>query len=301
MVDRIATMPQSSSLAKELMRLQVDYAEGQVQASSGLKSDTYQGIATTTQKLLSLESEYSSITAQSENAQTALDRVNGMYNAVQSMVDMMTSAQTTLSALTSANGSDATTVQFDAQESVEEFSSVLNTQQGGRYLFGGGVTDHAPVNLSNAGYSTATSPSTVDANYYEGSDYIAKVQAADNLDISYGITADNSAFETAFRAYNLVINNVSDDAALSEAYELFNDAFDALNTMQTTLSNQATTLDDQINRNADELNLLDNIIGDIKNVDLSEVTVKLTELETQLEASYSLATKLLKLNLYDYL
>jgi flagellar hook-associated protein 3 FlgL len=301
MVDRIASHAQSLTLASELMRLQSSYAKGQLQASSGLKSDNYQGIANSTQRLLSLESDYSHVTAQSENAQIALDRVNGMYAAVQNMIDMVTSAQTMLSGAISGGGLGQENLETEAEQSRDSFVSSLNTQQAGRYLFGGGVTDTAPVDIDDVDYTVALPPSTVDTAYYQGNGYIAKVQASDNLSVAYGITADNSAFEKVLRAYNLMANNASDDIALQEAYELLQEGFDGLNNMQTTLSNQAAALDDQINRNADDLNLLDNLIGDIKSVDLAEITVKLATLETQLEASYSLTTKLLKLNLHDYL
>lgn len=301
MVDRIATHAQSQSLARELMRLQTDYAKGLSQQSSGLKSDTYQGMASSTQRLLSLEAEYSRMTSQSEGAQIALDRVNGMYNAVQSMIDMITTARTDISAAISGSGLDATNLELSMQEAFEGFASNLNMQQGGRYLFGGGVTDTAPVNISDADYAAPTIPSSSDTAYYQGDDYIAKVQASESLSVSYGITAANPAFEKALRAYNIIVNNPSDETALQEAYQLFDEAFEALNDMQTTLSNQASRLDNQINQNADDLNLLDNLISDIKSVDLTEVTVKLKELETQLEASYSLATTLLQLKLSDYL
>lgn len=301
MVDRIATHAQSQSLARELMRLQTDYAKGLTQQSSGLKSDTYQGIATSTQRLLSLESEYSRLTSQSEGAQMGLDRVNGMYNAVQSMIDMITTARTDISAAISGSGLDANNLQLSMQEAFEGFASNLNMQQGGRYLFGGGVTDTAPVNITDTDYVAPTVPSTADTEYYQGDSYIAKVQASESLTVSYGITADNPAFEKALRAYNIIVNNPSDEAALQEAYQLFDESFEALNDMQTTLSNQASRLDDQINQNADDLNLLDSLISDIKSVDLTEVTVKLKELETQLEVSYALATTLLQLKLSDYL
>lgn len=301
MVDRIATHAQSQSLARELMRLQTDYAKGLSQQSSGLKSDTYQGIATSTQRLLSLEAEYSRMTSQSEGAQIALDRVNGMYNAVQSMIDMITTARTDISAAISGSGLNASNLQLSMQEAFEGFASNLNMQQGGRYLFGGGITDTAPVDISDADYTAATVPSSSDTAYYQGDNYIAKVQASESLSVSYGITADSPAFEKALRAYNIIVNNPSDETALQEAYQLFDESFEALNDMQTTLSNQASRLDDQINQNADDLNLLDSLISDIKSVDLTEVTVKLKELETQLEASYSLATTLLQLKLSDYL
>jgi flagellar hook-associated protein 3 FlgL len=301
MVERISTYASSQSLARELMRLQTEYAKGTTQSSSGLKSDNYQGIANTTQRLLNLESDYSRLTGQSENAQIALDRINSMYSSIQTLMDIATSMKSTLSSATSGSGMDSTSLQTEAEELMSEAASVMNTQQAGRYLFGGGVTDTPPVNLTDANYTPASSPSTVDTDYYQGDGYKAKVEATDNATITYGITADDDAFESMLRAFNLVSTNPSDETALQEAYDLFTESFNSLNVLQTIISNQASLLNNQIDRNTDQLNLLDNMIEDIKNIDLAEITVTLTQLETQLEASYALTSKLLDLKLSDYL
>jgi flagellar hook-associated protein 3 FlgL len=300
MVDRVATYTQSASLMQELMRLQVEYATSTLQESSGLVSDTYTGLGSETQRLLNLESEYSEITSQSENTQVALDRVNIMYDSVGSMLDLLTSA---LSDLTEALGGttvDGSYLSAEMQQGMEELSALLNTELNGTYLFAGGATA-APVDIDDVDYNLTVDAVTTDTEYYQGSDYVAQVQASSDLIIQYGITADSSGFEKALRAYNLALSDPENDTILTEAYELMSEAFEEINTMQTILSGQATALDRQIDENTETLNLLDNMIGDIKNADLAEVTVKLAELETQLEASYSIATKLLQLNLYDYI
>lgn len=302
MVSRIATFLQSTSLAQDLSRLQTQYAQGEEQMSSGLTSDNYQGIATSTKRLLSLESQYSSLASQSANAQTALDRVNSMSNSVQSMENIINSFMSSLSAAISTTGNDASSaLSSSASQALQEFSSLLNSQQAGRYLFGGSVTDKAPVDLSDPNYTTPTVPSSANTAYYQGNDQVASVQASDNLSISYGVTADDPAFEQALRAFSLVTSDPTNQSALTEAYNLLSSSNDSLATMDSSLATKASTLDTQINDNTDDLNLLDNMIGDIKNVDMSALSIKLSQLETQLEASYSLTSSILKLNLSNYL
>lgn len=300
MVDRISTFGHSATLTKDLMRLQSNYASYEKQSSSGLKSDNYQGIASNTQKLLNMESDYRSLSSQTENAQTSLDRVNAQYNTIQSISDLLSTFRSNLSAAMSGSTDNSSFTNL-ATNTQQEMASLLNTQLAGRYLFAGSATDTAPVNLTDAAYSAATTPSTADTNYYQGDDFISSVQASDTLNVSYGITANNSAFEQAFRALNLVINNPSDSATLNEAYTLLTSAITDTSVLATNNSNAATSLDSQIDQNMEHLNLIDDLVSDIKNVDLASVTVKLSELETQLETSYSLATKLLQLNLADYL
>jgi len=301
MITRIATYTQSQSLVKDLMRLQSDYAKGQLQESSGLVSTTYQGISSSSQRLLNLESDYSTLTSRSENTQIALDRVNSGYTAVQGMLDIMTSARSSISAAISGAGTSSENFKDTMQQVVEELAATLNTQQAGNYLFGGGVTDTAPVNLDASGYAAAPDAATADTGYYQGGGYLSRVEVSGGQMVTYGVTADNPAFEQALRALNIAISNPDDTAALTDAFDLLGDAYNATSQIQTTLSNRASQLEDQINQNTDDLNTLDGLIDNIKNVDLAEVTVRLTTLETQLEASYSLASKLLKMNLANYL
>ncbi|MCK5384562.1 MAG: hypothetical protein KAJ29_03230 [Alphaproteobacteria bacterium] len=300
MVDRIATHSQSTALLQELMRLQSEYATATLQASSGLMSDTYDNIGSNTQRLLNLESEYSEVTSQSENAQVALDRISVMYNGVGSMLDLLTAGLTNIAKSLGGPTVEGSYLTADLRQGMDEFATLLNTQLNKTYLFAGGAAT-APVDINDPDYALVVDVAIVDTAYYQGSDYIAQVQASSNLVIQYGITADSSGFEKALRSFNLAMSNPEDEPTLKDAYNLMKEAFEEINTMQTILSGQATTLDDQIDENTEMLNLLDTMIGDIKNADLADVTVKLAELETQLEASYAIATKLLQLNLYEYI
>lgn len=300
MVDRVATYTQSASLIKELMRLQVEHATATLQESSGLVADTYSGLGSETQKLLNLESEYSEMTSQSENAQMALERVNIMYDSTSSILNLLTQGMKEITEALGAVHVDGSYLSAELQQGKEALAGTLNVQLNGIYLFAGGAAS-PPVDINDAAYNVTVDAATVDSAYYQGSDYIAQVQASSGLVVEYGVTADSSGFEKALRAYNLALSDPENEAVITQAYDLMKEGFKEINTIQTILSSQATTLDNQIDENTDTLNLLDTMIGDIKKSDLAEVTVKIAELETQLEASYSIATKLLQLNLYDYI
>ncbi|MDE1151591.1 MAG: flagellin [Micavibrio sp.] len=301
MVDRVSTYAQSTRIASDLMRLQSSYAQGQMQESSSLKSENYQGIASSAQRLLNLETDYSKLSNQSETSQLALDQANSMYSALSTMTDLVTSMKTTISAALGGTGDSGTDLSTVASGTWDEFVAALNTQQAGAYVFGGGVTDAAPVDRTDSDYAAATVPSTADTSYYQGDDYTKTVKASDTLTVSYGVTADNPAFEQAMRAFNIISNNPSDTDALKEAYNLLDTALTGLSNVQSGVSNNAATLDNQINQNATDLNTLDSVISDIKNVDVSAVLLKLTNLQTQIESSYSISSNLLKMNLTEYL
>ena len=146
MVDRISSHALSQTLTRELLRLQTSYAATQIQSTSTLQSETYQGIAEDSRRLLNLESEYSRLASQSENGQIALNRIDTMYTATGSMLDLINTAKKNLSAAMSGT-SDTSALTATLSQNLEDFAATLNTKQAGRYLFGGNVTASAPENL----------------------------------------------------------------------------------------------------------------------------------------------------------
>lgn len=305
MVDRIATFTQTSSILSDTMRLQSKYAKTQTQISSGQISDSYQGIASKAPQILSLESDYSKILAQSESAQTALDRTEIIYDTLDSIVSVGQGFLDDLSASISGTGVDTDTLILQAEENLEQIVSYMNTQTTGRYIFSGSATSTAPIDLTSyTGTNSITLPSSSDTSYYQGNDYTQSIEIDTGYSVDYGITANNDAFEEIIRAFDLIINSQSTsdpDTALEEAFDLLGTALDDLEDVKAKTSQASQTLDQYIDDSLTELNLIDSMIADLKEVDLAEVSVKLQELETQLEASYSITTRLLQLNLSDYL
>ena len=76
-----------------------------------------------------------------------------------------------------------------------------------RFLFAGGEIETRPVDISNGTYTTPviTGPpnpnfdQTVDAGYYEGDSAVQSTRIDDNFTVSYGILANESAFEKLIR------------------------------------------------------------------------------------------------------
>ncbi|MFA7276683.1 MAG: flagellin [Pseudobdellovibrionaceae bacterium] len=297
MVGRIATFAQNQTLTQELMRLQSEYSQASLQESTGLKSQTYQGISDDTFEILQFQNNYDLLAARSENAQTALDRIETMYSSVSSMADVINTVLSDISEALSTN--DATALASSSATVLDEVASLLNTQLAGRYLFAGSTTNQAPVDVSLLASTTA--PTTADTSYYQGDAYIASVQATESFSLSYGVNANDDSFEKTIRALQLIVSDSGNENSLTEAYNLLREATTGVANIQASLSSKASTLDTKISENSDELNLLDTMISNIKDSDLAEITVKITEMETQLEAAYSISSKILGLKLSDYL
>ncbi|MCR6632564.1 MAG: flagellin [Magnetospirillum sp.] len=251
--------------------------------------------------LISLESSAQQLATWQTNTQTANDRVQAMYSAMGDMIDQLTSLRSTLSAAKSG-AADAATLNDTGAGLLEDLADLMNLRQDGRYLFAGSNTGTAPVDTSLL--STPSIPSSADAAYYTGNDELASVRISGQQTLTYGVTAGGSAFEKALRASNIVATMTTtplDEDALDEAYDLATEALDGLIAAQSGLSNNASRLETASTRQTAALDLLDTMAGNIKAVDVAAVTIKLSQYETQLTASYSALGNLSSLSLAKYL
>jgi flagellar hook-associated protein 3 FlgL len=300
MVDRIASFVQTSKLINNNLSIQAKYAEGQIQLSSGFKSDTYQGIAKDTNKLLNLESEFARIQTQTENAQTALDRSESAFDSYGSIITVGQAFITDLRA--AINGiAPPSEIQTIAQNNLNQTASILNTTVAGRFIFGGSVTTSPPVDLNDPGFGGAVPPSAANTNYYQGNSFTQSVEIADNFTVNYGVKADDPALEQIIRAYDLVRTNPANQAALTEALSLLESGLDDLAVSKANISQHSQTFDRRITENQEQLTLIESMISNVRDVDLAEVSIRLQEFEAQLQASYAVTTNLLQLKITDYI
>ncbi len=302
MVTSISSSGQTGTILQQNSLLEVQYTQETEETSSGLKSPTFDGIASDSQQLLSLQSQYNRITSQTANATSAQNQVNEISSTLGTISTLLSSVMSNLSEAVSTTGSSSTgSTQATLQVELSQLVGLLNTQYGDAYLFSGSATNTQPVNLSASSYNPLADPTTPDTGYYQGNDQTAKVQPSDALTVNYGITADNPAFEEALRGLAVAIANPTDNASLEQAYTLVQQASAGVTTLTTQTASQSSLLSSQLNINSQTLNYLDTSMGDLRNVDVAQISTQLSELENQLDASFSALAKLLNLNLSSYL
>lgn len=298
-MERVSTHGLTSATLQCALALQARYAEKVSQQSSGLVGDTYGDLGSQASTLLSLESLDTEITTYNTNTTTVSSRVESMYDAVGSMIDLLDSYRSTLSSAMSDSDSSADYATVGA-ELLEDLASLMNLEIDGRYLFAGSNTDTAPVDTSLL--STTPDATTTDTSYYTGDSYVASVKISSDTSVSYGVTGDNSAFELALRAANVLANMGSYDSdTIESVYELATEALDALTTLQSTISVKSSRLESAATTQETSLNLLDTMISNIKDADTASLAVEVSEYETQLSAAYSALSSVVGLSLTDYL
>jgi flagellar hook-associated protein 3 FlgL len=241
---RVATFAINDQMIASALRTQSTMANQQIQEASGLISSDFGGLGSSAQQVLNLQVSVTRAQSYIDAATQTNSKIQVMYSAVNSVSDLVTQFRTLLTSASSASSTDAASVTETAKNMLEQMASLLNTQYNGGYLFGGSATKTAPVDISSATYAAASSPSTADTNYYQGDSQLGAVRVSDNQTVSYGVTADNTAFEQIMRAMNLVASNspLSTDT-LNEALDLAVDSIDKLGVVQTRISNASASIE----------------------------------------------------------
>lgn len=298
---RVATFAQSNKMIADAMRVETVMASKQIQESSGVVSTDFGGYGADAQHVVNLQVSVTRAQSYIDAATLADSKVQVMYSAVGSMTDILTQLRSQLSAASTGSSTEANSVITTAQQMLEEMGSLMNTQYDGQYVFGGGKTDTAPVDLPSFS-SGSGSLTTADTSYYNGDDEIATVRVASDETVSYGVTADNSAFEEVMRVLKFVANSTSlSSSDISSALDLASTALDDTAAVQAKLSNNAAAIETASSRQTDYKSYAESLSNDLTGVDVAAITAQLSTYQAQLTASYSALAKILSLNLASYL
>ncbi|MGY4252985.1 flagellar hook-associated protein 3 FlgL [Bradyrhizobium sp. USDA 4516] len=301
MMMRVATFAQSDQMISNALRVQAVMANEQVQESSGLQSEDFGGYGSGAGRVINLQVSVTRAQSYIDASQLADNKVQVMYSAVGSVTDIITQLRTQLSAATTGSSTATASVINYAQQAMAQMQGLLNTQYDGEYVFSGARTDTAPADPSSYGTGTG-SLTTSDTSYYKGDGEIASVRVSDSQSISYGVTADNPAFEQVMRLLKYVGNSRTlSSSDITQALDLASNALDATSTVQAKLSAAASQIETASTNQSDYQNFAKTLSTDLTSVDVAAVTAQLSTYQAQLTASYSAISKIQSMNLASYL
>ena len=298
MISRVSSFAHTSAMTAASLKVQAKLADQQEQTASGLKSQTYGGIARSTASVLTLGNQSARLTADNTAASSAAAYVQAAYSAVGEIADLATTIKTQLASMMSSSTLDAGTTGQYAADWLTDLQALLNSQQGGTYLFSGQATDTAPVDFTAAGYDPTAG---ADTGYYGGATTGRTYSSSEGQTVSLSVSASSSAFEQLARAIATVAANPSDTNAIASAYTLAGTALTGVGTLQETIAIQASSLDAVTNRNTAKIDAIDALVTDLKGADLTQAAVLTTQYQTQLEALFSMISTLSSLSLTKYL
>ena len=204
MVQRVTTAAQHDLMMTNIRALQQRVADTMIQASSGKVSQQYSGIAADSKRLVGLEATDASLKQYVANNTLVDQRLQTMETNTGQLMDIASQLKSLLVQATSSGNAQNMGLDNTAKTLLDQVGALLNVQVDGRYLFAGSATNTAPVDLTALAAPPGTYPSTADTTYYQGDNVTLSTKAGPNLDISYGVNADEGGYEELIRSLNLV-------------------------------------------------------------------------------------------------
>ena len=302
----VTTIEQQNQMLQYLQQMQSQGDALEQQIATGQKSQTYAGIAPQAAQVISLQATQSLQQGYIDTIGTVNTRLQTMSLAMQNIASLASSFQATLA--NSAFSPNGANVQQTAQQLLVELGSYMNTQDGSRYVFSGNQTSTPtfnPAGLPSPGDLTTN----VAADYYGGDSGVAQATVDHNVNLQYGVTGDNPAFEQIVRVLNFFANNATplsqsnptDVANVQQAQQMLGNAAQSVQQLVATAGEQQANLAQLKTAHQNAITLANTSLNNIEQVDSATAITQLNTLQTQLQASYQTINLLQSLSLANYL
>lgn len=303
---RVSDVASHSLMLSSLNRSIEDSRTLQVQISTGKVGSQYAEIGRDSQRLVSLEAERVRADQFVSNNKIVDLRLQEMETVVAQATELASDVRALfINASHHENAADLD-LPNTMRHMLETLGGLLNTEQNGRALFSGGLTDVAAVNFDNLPADGEFGADTADLTYYNGNDQILRHRASDTLSVDYGVTAADPAFEKLARGLKIAQTVDFDDPdgarqRVERALELINQAVQDLPDVRGRIGGARAVLEKETIRMEDFQVAMDESIGNIENVDLAEAISRLSEQEAQMQASLAALSRLRQVSLTNFL
>lgn len=147
---RITSAASNSILIARFLRTQQTLHDLETQVATEKRSQTYQGIASESQRLVNVETTRSALSRFITTNETANLRVDIQTTAVEGIKNAVRDFREFLLNFSSGDTSDpdrVDEVQANAFRALKDLQTLLNTEADGRFVFGGGNVRKEPVNF----------------------------------------------------------------------------------------------------------------------------------------------------------
>lgn len=305
---RISTQSLQQSPISDMISTQSKLGDIQRQISSGVAIHSFAELSAQhkTSFVLDVNHHLEEVNAYLHSNKLIETRLNTMNTATSTIID---TASSLLSLITQRNNpavANALPVQQLADSYLSSIEGSLNAQVEGRYVFAGSRTNTAPVTTllnSNLTYDVGSNSYGGTANYYKGDNVTMKSYVSDHQEVSYGITANNDAFQKIIAAAHMLktgdLNN--DEAMLRQANDLANEAIKDLSTVQAQINSNISIMNNNNQSHEDYKIFLKNAKSEALDTDIGEASIKLANYQANLQAMFLAVSRIGSLKLSDFL
>lgn len=284
---------------------QARLADVQRQIASGQVADSNDDLAGQNSTLKSFETNLERITTYNRSIARVEARVGTIDRLLTQLIDLGNKLRSDL-ALRNTPAGSSLDLREVSRVSLESISQLLNTEVDGTFLFAG--NNNAPPvgeNVTTSPNFSSSDPNSfaLNANYYQGNSANLSVRIGNTQDVTYSFPANDQAFQQLIGAYHLAaeFDLTENPDTFQLAGQQIEAAIDNLINLRTANSSDAATLETAKEANAlAEIDLRE-AIGNIAEADLLELSIQSSLLETGLQATFQVFSRISQLSLVNEL
>ena len=307
-VSRIATADQYKSVLADLMRAQNRQVEAQSQVATGKRGNDLLGYADRARSLIAAQSVKTRVDG-------LVEQLNGLDVKLQaqqlSLESLSDSAQGLKDAIAGALASGrADGLMNQVQNFFSQSLEALNSRYGDGYLFSGGLVDTPPVNISSLGQLAAASP--VD-NIFDNGTLVPVSRMDDSSTLQTGFLADaiGKPMMQAIQRIQLFHQGGTGNfgGALTDAQRIFLETelgnMDGVAQGTVSVTAQGGGVQKRVEHTllsqTQRQTTMENILGDITDVDIGAAASALTQAQVAVQASAQVLLSLKDMSLLNFL
>lgn len=307
-MSRIATFTTNQNIIDAALGRQNDIATGQLQVSSGIKSQQYQGYNADVSALVSTKAYDARTQTYIKTNNELSDQLSENDAYISQAVDTARSFRDTI--FGAIGQQDGTGLRANIDSQFQSIASALNGQFNGQYLFAGSRTSSKPIAVATLN-DLAALPNSDAA--FTNDTIKSTTRIADDTNLTHGILASDAASGIFAVFRDIARYDTSGNGPLSGKLTAAQQSFleDKLAQLDTAI--QASQAQQSLNgidqKRVEDVNITqsarkvsaEKLVGDIENVNAAEAISKLTLDSTALQASFQIIAGASKLSLTNFL
>lgn len=170
------------------------------------------------------------------------------------------------------------------------------------------VTADQMQSYLDTNFAALFSPAGYSGTWSAASDEVASSQISANQTADTSVSANETAFRTLAQAYTMVsefsgqtLNPAATQVVTNTAMGLISKAMNGLTAINADVGVSQSAISDANDRISSQVNLLTTQSNTLQGVDATALSVKVSALQTQIQASYEITAKLQNLSLVSYI
>jgi flagellar hook-associated protein 3 FlgL len=298
MLTRVGDTAQSDRVLAAIQATTARVRAAQIEVSTGKRAGGYEEISGEAGLLLRSKEQRALAEGYARQNDQVVDRLTAMDGALANLGAIAQRMKALLVQRLDAGSGALVPLDREAGTMLAEVAAQLNLKLDERYLFAGSRIGAPPVGLPDPPATTADP-----GLYYRGDGVIPTARADRDVEVAYGLTADDPAFAALIGALGQAsaAHLAGDRAGLETALSGLDRAVEGIAELRGQVGATSARLESIADAQRGAVLYLDDIVSRIEDADVPEALTRIARDQASLEAAYLTTSRIGQLSLADYL